>query len=85
MQKKLWFRAKTYGWGWTPCSWEGWLTLVLFSVYMIWNFFRIDRASHSGSVTLSDLIPEIVSAVILLIAICYARGEKPSWRWGKKK
>ena len=24
MPQKLWFKAKLYGWGWYPCSWEGW-------------------------------------------------------------
>src|SRR5215472_16377344 len=28
----LWFRAKSYGWGWTPASVEGWLVLGLFMV-----------------------------------------------------
>ncbi|MBV9549496.1 MAG: hypothetical protein JO256_07470 [Alphaproteobacteria bacterium] len=25
-----WFRKKTFGYGWTPCSWEGWLATLLF-------------------------------------------------------
>jgi hypothetical protein len=25
--EKLWFRAKRYGWGWTPTSWQGWLVM----------------------------------------------------------
>jgi predicted GH43/DUF377 family glycosyl hydrolase len=27
-QKRIfWFRAKEYGWGWYPATWEGWLVL----------------------------------------------------------
>ena len=25
-----WFRRKTFGWGWTPAGWEGWLATLLF-------------------------------------------------------
>jgi len=26
----LWFRARDYGWSWTPVSTEGWLTVAIF-------------------------------------------------------
>ena len=26
--KQLWFRAKSYGWGWTPITWQGWAVLL---------------------------------------------------------
>ncbi|MCX6717702.1 MAG: hypothetical protein NTU76_03445 [Candidatus Taylorbacteria bacterium] len=25
---KLWFKRKTYGWGWVPSSWEGWFVVI---------------------------------------------------------
>ena len=36
-----WFRARTYGWGWTPASIEGWLVLLGFvAVASISNGYR---------------------------------------------
>ena len=29
MSKGPWFRAKRFGWGWTPITWEGWLVTLL--------------------------------------------------------
>jgi hypothetical protein len=30
-ERKYWFPAKRYGWGWgIPCSWRGWLVLAAF-------------------------------------------------------
>ena len=26
-----WFRRKTLGYGWTPCSWQGWVVMALFT------------------------------------------------------
>ncbi|KKP87224.1 MAG: hypothetical protein UR89_C0004G0013 [Candidatus Roizmanbacteria bacterium GW2011_GWA2_35_8] len=69
----LWFRAKNYGWGWYPSSWQGWIIL---SIYLIYLFYRGMETKR---------IIETIFATILLIIICYLKGEKPEWRWGGKK
>lgn len=79
LKKKLWFRAKTYGWGWTPASWQGWLLIILYVLITIWNFYRIDGHSHSVSDTLINFIPETLAMAVLLIIIAYWKGEKPRW------
>jgi len=73
--KKLWFKAKHYGWGWYPCSWEGWLILLVwFAIFMT----SIRMFDHEW---LKNLI--VVSIItIILIWVCYKKGEKPAWRWG---
>ena len=81
--KKIWFRAKNYGWGWYPVSWQGWLVMLVWIAFLVKIFIKADLASHSGSDTLINFaIPFIVSTIIFL-AICYKKGEKPEWRWGK--
>jgi len=79
--KKYWFRAKRYGWGWGfPCSWQGW---VVFLAYII------DIAIFSAVLIYTQnqliFIVGIALSSAALIAICYMTGEKPSWRWGDKK
>jgi hypothetical protein len=83
--EKYWFKAKTYGWGWgLPSSWQGWVVLLLYIIFNIKFFRSIDHVSHSGSDTLMNFfLPFILSTVILMI-ICYLKGEKLGWRWGKK-
>jgi hypothetical protein len=83
-KKKLWFKAKSYGWGWTPSSWEGWVVIALYIIITIWNFIRIDSLSHSLSDTFINFIPETLVLAVLLILIAYWKGEKPTWRWGNK-
>ena len=82
---KVWFKAKDYGWGWYPATWQGWLILFVFIALIVLNFLRIDTQSHSVSDTLINAIPETVALILLLIFICWKTGEKPSWRWGGKK
>ncbi len=81
---KLWFRAKRYGWGWVPCSWEGWASLAVYIIAIVYEFLSADIASHSVSDTLFNFIPGVLLFTVLLIALCFAKGEKPTWRWGDK-
>jgi hypothetical protein len=82
MINKIWFKAKKYGWGWYPCTWEGWavilIYLLIFSVLVYIFETNIEKF----------LIPYLVSVFALtgiLIYISYKKGEKPGWRWGNKK
>jgi hypothetical protein len=69
--KKLWFKRKTYGLGWTPCSWEGWLVLIIYLIIIISIFRKIDLNSHSGSDTLIGFALPFIVLTIILIIICY--------------
>jgi hypothetical protein len=75
---KIWFVRKTYGYGWTPATWEGWLVVFLWLIIFIpltpmvqYNFIL----SMIG----------IFFDTGLLLYVCYKKGEKPRWQWGKKK
>lgn len=83
-EKNLWFKAKRYGWGWTPSSWQGWLVLLWYlgTLYII--FKRIDGVSNSASDTLQGVVLPFLLVTGILIAICYKTGEKPGWHWGDK-
>lgn len=81
-QRRLWFKAKTYGWGWTPATWQGWLVTVLFAGLTAYSFIAIDRASHSVSDTLMAFAPVVLLNLLLLVLVCSLTGEKPRWRWG---
>lgn len=82
--KKLWFRAKRYGLGWYPASWEGWVVLLIWVVLYVSIFRDIDAASHSVSDTLIGVCVPFVLLTALLIFVCFITGEKPGWRWGGK-
>ncbi len=80
-----WFKAKLYGWGWTPVKWQGWAVVIAFIFLSILNFNRLDYSSHSASDTLINFLPQTFILVIILILICYKKGEKPRWQWGKER
>ncbi len=85
MTKEKWFKAKSYGWGWTPATWQGWSVLLLYVVITIMLFISIDSNSHSVSDTLINFVPNVIILSIILVIVCYVMGEKPEWRWGEQK
>lgn len=80
-----WFKRKLYGWGWTPARWPGWVTLAVFLVFILCVVSRVDSSSHSVSDTLYGVFVPVVISIVVLISICYWKGEKPGWQWGIPK
>ena len=72
---KLWFKNKTYGYGWVPASWEGWVILIIYIVLL--TGFIINFKSNG-------VVPAVILTIILLL-ICYKKGEPLEWRWKNKK
>ncbi len=85
--QKLWFKAKHYGYGWYPFTWEGWLAVGIFVVLlMIGELLFIARLKESPSLPITALfIIYIISITAILLYISYKKGEKPGWHWGNKK
>jgi len=75
-QPPYWFRAKRYGWGWgLPATWQGWVVFVLWLV----------GAAAGVPLAIFSLPLFIVWMFVLLaglLAVCFAKGEPPRWRWG---
>lgn len=82
--KNHWFKAKEYGWGWYPSTWQGWAVLLLFFIGEVGLFLTFNAGSHSTSATLLNFIPATFSLTLLLIFVCYLTGEPPRWRWGER-
>jgi hypothetical protein len=78
-----WFKRKLYGWGWTPARWQGWATLAVFVVLIIVDFMRISATQPTESDTLKQFVPQLFLFLLVLIGICYKKGESPRWQWGR--
>jgi len=81
--KHLWFKRKLYGWGWTPVTWQGWLTILLFLITILTISFSLPKEPTDSQ--LAWFFISLIIVVALLIGICYAKGETPRWQWGIPK
>ncbi len=81
---KYWFKQKTYGYGWVPVRWQGWLMTLLFVGMIILsaytnNFFSDEPTFEQVARYFFDII--ILTALFMLIFKGKAKG-KMKWRWG---
>lgn len=78
-----WFKARLYGWGWTPAKKEGWLVLLLYLLIIIFlTEILAEKYIDSDKEFLIYFLPLITIATTLLIWICYKKGEQPRWMCG---
>ncbi len=78
---KIWFKAKTYGYGWYPASWQGWTVMAIYGILfacLITAFqFNLNRPYAS-----LWYISGVGIITVALVAISAWKGEKARWRWG---
>jgi hypothetical protein len=74
---RYWFPAKRYGWGWgPPTCWQGWAVLLIWFAAIVVAAIRL-MPGHLVTFLSFNLL-----MVVLLLLICFAKGEPPAWRWG---
>ena len=79
--ERYWFPAKRYGWGWGfPTRWQGWLVLALYGAAI-----AAAAAVFSPSLTPGRFAAYLVGLTCVLVAVCWATGEPPRWRWGGRE
>lgn len=86
-ERKKWFKARRYGWGWTPVAWQGWLVLGAYIFLCIATAYYLlpQRNDEFGFVCITAFTLLFISLTSFLIGICYRTGENPKWNWGKKE
>lgn len=83
----IWFVRKTYGWWRTPATRQGWLAvwiyiavIVALSTLLTWNSHQEPAAEMLRWYRIG-----VVVSTVLLLGVCYRKGESPKRQWGEKK
>jgi hypothetical protein len=82
---KLWFKARRYGWGWTPVTIEGWTVVVVSLVLAIAvTALFVHEIGAGANPRRAGLLFVLWNAVLsgAVTAIAWVTGEPPRWRWG---
>ena len=78
MANKYWFKRKTYGYGATPTTWEGWLVTLGFIAFVFW------RSSSVEKIPLQFIL-ELVLLIYIMLKITQKKTEGGfKWQWGRK-
>jgi uncharacterized membrane protein YhaH (DUF805 family) len=79
--RKYWFPAKRYGWGWgIPRTWQGWAVLVGFVALI-----SAGTTLFPPRTELAAYLGYVVVLAAILIAVVWMTGEPPRWRWGEDR
>lgn len=82
--QEIWFKAKRYGWGWTPVTWQGWVVTLMFILVVIATHYLYSMLPLSEGEFNAVFLSTIAGHTFVLIGICAYKGEPPRWRWGSK-
>lgn len=79
--RKIWFPAKTYGWGWgPPVCWQGWAVTAGYVAALALGAGVIFRDPKAAP----QFVVYALALSAALVAVCWWKGEEPKWRWGEK-
>lgn len=81
--RKRWFKAKSYGWGWTPATWQGWAIVAGYAAVValcavIMTMRPLFDLMYGAAMLLAVL------ATIGIALVAYETGDPPGWHWGDK-
>ncbi|HSV13262.1 MAG TPA: hypothetical protein VLI90_03335 [Tepidisphaeraceae bacterium] len=80
---RSWFKAKRFGWGWTPTTWQGWFVMAAFVAAVTTSAFGI--LGVGKVMTIHQWVAFYAALALeplILVLICCKTGERPRWRWG---
>lgn len=78
---EIWFPQRRFGWGWgPPRTWQGWLALGLYMSMLAIGIFGIDPDRQAPL-----FFGWLAGWTLAFLAICYAKGERPRWRWDSRR
>lgn len=83
--KRYWFRRRLYGFGWTPATWQGWLSSLVLILVMIWIIVSFAHMQKPTSAESMWFLIKFAIWVCALVLLCYLTGEPPKWQWGVPK
>jgi hypothetical protein len=77
-EKRYWFPAKLYGWGWGfPLRWQGWVVMLGYVALL-----GVGTAALSPREHLVAYLAYVAVLSVAFILIARMKGEPPRWRWG---
>lgn len=84
--RMYWFKRRRYGYGWTPVTWQGWLTVLLFLAAVVFGAVVLlnDTPKNTLSAGTFAYLILLGIATALAVGISLMKGPKPKWRWGSK-
>lgn len=82
MNEKPWFKRRTFGWGWTPATPEGWAVVAVHALLTLAGVAVLAHVRGAGlgpRANLAVFLGWNALLTVALIGVCYVKGEA-LWR-----
>ncbi len=81
-KSEIWFKRKTYGWGWTPANAKGWAAVVTYVIAMslypaLAKQSVVDGVDQTSGFSIPIFLLIAAALTAALVGISYFKGEKP--------
>ena len=75
-----------YGYGWIPVTWQGVVTIIIFSCVVIFSSLILlkDVEENTYQLEVGMFILVLCISIVSLVGISFRMGPPPRWRWGSK-
>jgi len=93
-ERGYWFKAKEYGYGWVPVTWQGWIVTIAYMALVVRDVITIVGVTSEGdfvyagdglcAILMFTVVPFFLYSVIFYF-LTVAKGEPAKWRWGDKE
>lgn len=84
MADKKWFRAKRYGWGWVPVTWQAWVVVFVYVCVIVLGAALLINNLNPSNIQLALFFVWTFIWTLPLMYLGFTKGEEPHWRWGGK-
>ena len=83
IMERYWFKAKKYGYGWYPATWEGWVVMAVWLVaFLRITVFFSAQMQLTGPANLYWYAPLVLLITGALVLVSWLKGEPAQWRRG---
>ena len=79
MGNEFWFRPKTFGYGATPTTWQGWAVIAGYGLVILGCVAAMSLRKESLATIASSIVIMIV-ATVTMVAVCVQKTDG-AWRW----
>jgi hypothetical protein len=84
MSNRFWFKPKTYGYGVTPITWEGWAVVAVYVLAIFASTLLLANPERSIWTWLAWFaVVGVVTAAMMAISLSKTDGTW-QWRWGTR-
>jgi uncharacterized membrane protein AbrB (regulator of aidB expression) len=82
MGNEFWFRPKTFGYGATPTTWQGWAVIAGYGLVILGCVAAMYLRKESLPTIASSIVIMIV-ATVTMVAVCVQKTDGAwHWSWG---